>query len=161
MIDRYEKLFSRTIEGSDIWRVNHANGQPVEVAPETAEMIAIALHYSELSNGKFDISVAPVSSLWDFKSETHVVPDPALIAEGIAHVDYRQIKLSGNTVQLSDPKGALDLGAIAKGYIADKVAELLRSRNVTSALINLGGNVVVVGSRPDGTPWRVGIQGGV
>lgn len=159
LIDRYEQLFSRTIEGSDVWRINHANGEPVTVSQETAQMIGIAIKYSKLSEGLFDITIAPVSSMWEFEDEPHVVPEKAKIDEAIKLVDYRQIVLDGNVVRLSNPKGAIDLGGIAKGYIADKLVEFLKTRKVTKALINLGGNIVVMGERPDGTPWRVGVQG--
>ena len=73
-------------------------------------------------------------------------------------VDFRQVNIVGDTVQLLSPDAWIDLGAIAKGYIADKVAELLLGRGVDGALIDLGGDVVAVGSRPDGSPWRVGVS---
>lgn len=159
LIDRYEKLLSRTLEGSDIWRINHANGERIDVSPETADILTIALKYCALSDGGFDITIQPVSALWNFTKPPYSLPDKAAIDQAIKLVDYHQISLKGNTVQLADKKGGLDLGGIAKGYIADRIVDYLKSQNVSSALINLGGNVVVMGGRPDGSPWRVGVQG--
>ena len=154
----YENKLSRTIEGSEIDQINHSQGTPVTVSPDTAELISEALKYGALSEGSFDIAIAPLSSLWDFKAENPQVPDSSAIAEAVKHVDYRNIRLEGNTVTLTDPDCALDLGAIAKGFIADKIAAYLKEQGVTSAMINLGGNVLAVGSRPDGTDFNVGIQ---
>ena len=78
--------------------------------------------------------------------------------EALTHVDYKQIKVNGNKVSLSDPKGEIDLGGIAKGYIADKLAEFLKKKGVSSAVIDLGGNISVVGKKPDGKDFRIGVR---
>ena len=158
LCEEYEHLFSRTIEGSDIYRINHANGQPVEVSEETASLLETALYYSRLTNGTFDCSIAPLSDIWDFHRKDTAVPSGQDIAEACSHVDYRKILLRGNTVTLTDPEMALDLGGIAKGYIADQLKAFLVSEGTGSALINLGGNVLAVGSKPVGTAFRIGIQ---
>lgn len=156
-IARDEKLFSKTVQGSDIDRINHGDGQPVTVSDETAELLQKALFYCELSGGRFDISIAPLSGLWDFNSDTPKMPSREEIAEKLPLVDYRQIQIEGNTVQI--PKGfALDLGGIAKGYIADRVRTLLLENGVKSAIINLGGNILTVGEKPDGEPFSIGIR---
>lgn len=151
-----ESLFSRTIEDSDIGRLNRSAGQPVAVAPETADLIGKALRYCEESGGRFDISIGAVSTLWDFKAG--VVPSSQAIAEALPHVDYRNIVVDGTTVTLRDPEAKLDLGGIAKGYITDDLAAFLKEGGCESAFLNLGGNVRVIGSKPNGKPWRVGIQ---
>ncbi len=154
---RYEKLFSRTVEGSDVWRINEAGG-PIAVAPETAEMLREGLKISEASGGAFDPTVEPETKLWNFSAETPALPDAQALAEAATHVDYRKLVLDGDTVSLPDDMG-LDLGGIAKGYIADRLSEFLRARGVSSALINLGGNVLTIGRRAtDDQPWVVGIQ---
>ncbi len=154
---RYEQMLSRTIEGSDVWRVNHAEGRPVEVSGETIEILETALRISELSGGAFDVSIAPVSTLWDFTSGTAVLPDAGMIADAAARVDYRQISIDGSRVTL--PEGMMiDLGGIAKGYIADAVKNWLADRGVAHAILSFGGNVVAIGLKPDGSPWKVGIQ---
>ena len=152
----FEGIFSRTVVGSDVYAINHADGMPTEVSPETAEVIAEALRYAELSDGLFDITIGAVTQLWDFKNG--VVPDSQALARALEHVDWRGVGVRGTVVTLTDPYAAIDLGGIAKGYIADDVARLLRERGCESALINLGGNTYALGTRPDGTPWSVGLQ---
>lgn len=154
---RYEQLLSRTVEGSDVWRINHANGEPVEVSDDTAEILRCAIRIAGLSGGVFDVTIAPVSTLWDFTSGAAVLPDAEAIAKAAELVDYTKIELDGNTVRI--PAGMMiDLGGIAKGYIADRVAEYLEKRGVKHAILSFGGNVVAVGLKPDGSPWTVGIQ---
>ena len=154
---RYEKLLSRTIEGSDVWRINHAGGQPVQVSADTIEILRAARQVSELSGGAFDVSIAPVSTLWDFTSGANLLPDAAVIEEAATHVDYTKIAIDGDAVAL--PEGMMiDLGGIAKGYIADAVKAYLADRGVRSAILSFGGNVVAIGLKPDGKAWKVGIQ---
>ena len=152
----FESIFSRTIETSDIGRINAAQGASVQVAPETADIVAKALAYCEESGGLFDITIGAVSSLWDFKEG--VVPDSDELAEAVKHVDYRCVQVEGDTITLADPDAKLDLGGIAKGYIADDLCELFAQMGCESGLVNLGGNVKTIGRKPDGRPWRVGIQ---
>jgi thiamine biosynthesis lipoprotein len=158
LISDYESLLSRTMEGSDIWNVNHSDGEPVTVSEETADLINLALKYSELSDDAFDISLAPYSILWDFQNNTGVVPSDEEIAEAGSHTGLDNLTIDGTTVTLSDPEAAIDLGGIAKGYIADRVKDLLLSEGIESALINLGGNVLTVGSKVDGSNWKIGIR---
>jgi thiamine biosynthesis lipoprotein len=153
---RYEKLLSRTIATSDVSRINDAHGATVEVDPDTAQLIKTSLAYCEESEGRFDITMGTVTPLWDFKK--HIKPDGTSLAVALAHVDYRNVHVEGDTVTLEDPRARLDLGGIAKGWIADGLAAQLRAGGCESALINLGGNVMAVGGKPDGSPWNVGIQ---
>ena len=154
---RYERLLSRTIEDSDVWRVNHANGEPVEVSEETVEILETARQVSALSGGMFDVTIAPVSTMWDFTSGAAVVPEADAIARAAERVDYSKVETDGNRVTL--PEGMMiDLGGIAKGYIADAVKGYLEQRGVNSAVLSFGGNIVTIGQKPDGSPWKVGIQ---
>lgn len=154
---RHERLLSRTVEGSDVWRINHAGGQGVEVSEETVEILDAARQVSELSGGAFDVTIAPVSTMWDFTSGAATVPDANAIERAAALVDYRAVQIDGNVVTL--PEGRMiDLGGIAKGYIADAVKRYLMDRGVKSAVLSFGGNIVTIGEKPDGSPWRVGIQ---
>ena len=154
---RLEQVLSRTVEGSDVWRINHAEGQPVEVSDETAEVLACALEIGRLSGGAFDITVAPVSVLWDFRSGEARLPDAGEISRAAGYVDYTRVRLEGNTVTL--PEGMMiDLGGIAKGYIADRVKAFLEERGVRHAILSFGGNIVAIGLKPNGSEWRVGIQ---
>lgn len=153
----YEAVLSKTVEGSDVWRLNRAEGKPVEVQPETAALLRLAVEIGENSGGAFDVTVAPASALWDFRSETPALPDPEALSAATARIDYRNIEIEGNTVTLKN--GAeIDLGGVAKGYIADRVAEYLRNSGVRSACVNMGGNVIAIGTKPDGKPWTIGIR---
>lgn len=164
----YESLLSRTAQGSDVWNINHAKGEKTEVDERTAFLIQKALSFCDLTDGRFDISIAAASSLWDFDSPDKQLPDAALLENAVSHVDYHKIKVEQSDqdnkkdalwyVTLEDPDMMIDLGGIAKGYIADELKTYLTDRGVEHAIINLGGNVLVIGSKPDGAPYRVGIQ---
>ena len=200
--ETYENLFSRTKEGSDLWRINHAKGEKTPVDKETAALLSLALHYSELTSGAVDPSIGKVSSLWDFHADNPekdgVLPEDSAIQEALQHVNYQKIHIfhgdmpigeallsPGNTgsimsqemyekapdsndfvqndeqdyfVWLEDPEMLLDLGFIAKGYIADRMKEVLLKEGVSSAIINLGANILTVGEKADGSPFQVGIQ---
>ena len=154
---RYEQKLSRTIEGSDVWKINHAEGQPVEVSDDTVAILQCAGKISGMTGGAFDVTIAPVSTIWDFTSGKAELPDAEAIARAVELVDYTKITLNGNTVAL--PEGMMiDLGGIAKGYIADRIKEYLEKRGVKHAILSFGGNVVAIGDKPDGTAWKVGIQ---
>ena len=154
---RYEALLSRTIEGSDVWNINHAQGKPVTVSDDTLEILECARQVSTLSGGLFDVTIAPVSTLWDFTSGAAVLPEAEAIAEAARLVDISKLTIEGNAVTL--PEGMMiDLGGIAKGYIADAVKGYLEQRGVKSAILSFGGNIVAIGKKPDGKPWKVGIQ---
>lgn len=154
----YEKMLSKTVEGSDIWDINHSGGKTVTVSDETAALIEKGIYYSSLSGGKFDITVGPVSDLWDFHSEDPKVPGTDELKEAVSHVDYKAVKVSGNDVYLDDPEAEIDLGGIAKGYICDRVCDYLREQGVTSGVVNLGGNIAVIGKKNGKDLFRVGIE---
>lgn len=157
---QYEKKLSKTVKGSDVDRINRANGKPVKVGKDAMKVIRLGLEMSRDSDGAFDITVGRITDLWDFKSDHPKLPDPAKLKQAVATVDYHQVKLDddANTVQLTRAGAKIDLGAIAKGYIADRVTDYLRENGVEQAIINLGGNVVAIGSKSKGTPWNVGIE---
>ena len=157
---KYENMLSRTVEGSDIYNINHAGGDCTEVSAETAELINTALSYCELTDGMVDITIAPLMDLWNFTDgeTTKAPPSDEEIQALLSHVDYRNVIVEDNCVELSDPEASIDLGFIAKGYIADKVKEFLVSKGVESAIVNLGGNVNLIGSKPGGESYSVGIR---
>ncbi len=154
---RYENLLSKTIATSDISRINAANGQSVAVDPETWEIIRRAKEISAMTDGAFSITVAPLSAMWDFTGGTNKMPTDAARTAALPLVNDQAIQLGeGYTVTL--PAGMMiDLGGIAKGYIADKAAELMRGR-VYGAILSLGGNVYVIGDKPDGSKNSIAIQ---
>lgn len=156
----YENILSKTIEGSEVYKLNHrpASEETMTVSPDVEALISKSLYYSQISDGAFDITVEPLSSLWDFTAPDPVVPPDAKIQEAREKVDYQNLKLEGNTLTLLSPDTSLDFGAIAKGYIADRMKDFLLEQGVKSAVINLGGNVLCVGQKPDGTPFKIGLQ---
>ena len=154
---RYEALLSRTLEGSDVWKLNHAQGQPVQVSKDTLTILEAARAISERTGGAFDITIAPASTLWDFTSGAKQLPDAQALEAAAARIDYTKVEVDGDTVTL--PEGMMiDLGGIAKGYIADRVKAYLMARGVENAILSFGGNIVAIGQKPDGSPWKVGIQ---
>lgn len=158
LLQSIEDQMSTSIEGSDVWNINaNAGGGSVTVGEETYGLIEEALAYGALSEGRFDISMGPIVNLWGIGSADARLPSPEEIAEALSHVDYRNVILSDGAVSL-DAGMAIDLGGIAKGYAADELAALLQKNRVTSAIINLGGNVKVIGSKEDGIDFRIGLQ---
>ena len=158
LCEKYDTMFSATNTDSELYKLNHANGQPFTVSSETANLIQEGIHYSELSGGAFDLTIEPVSALWDFKADKPTVPSSDAIAQAVSHVDYTKVDIQDNTVTLEDPEAGIDLGAIAKGYIADQVKTYLKKQGINHAIINLGGNVDVIGTKPDGSKYNIGIQ---
>lgn len=153
-----ENLLSRTVETSDIYKFNES-GDGAECAPETAEIVGIAKEYYELSGGVFDISIGKVSKLWDFAAEDPEVPDAAEIDAAIEYTQNAdKVYAKNGRLEKNIPEIEIDLGGIAKGYIADKTKQFLTEQGVTTAVINFGGNIVLMGSKPDGSLWRVGIE---
>jgi len=154
----YDNLLSTAIEGSEIYQINHAGGKPVTVSDDTIQVIKDAIRYSEVSDGLFDVTMGKLTALWDFPGAAHVVPPADVIAADLKTVGYKYIKIEGNTVTLLKPGAQLDLGAIGKGFIADRLADYLKAQKVQGAIVNLGGNVITVGEKPKIKTWIVGIQ---
>lgn len=153
----YESLISATVEGSDIYRINHAGGESVECDPRTVDLLQTALDYGKKSDGKFDVTVGKLTDLWDFHAEDPQVPSAAAVKEALSTVDYEKVDISGNTVTMKDPKAHINLGGIGKGYVGDRAAECLQEQGVTSAVINFGGNIIAVGDKA-GAVFEIGIQ---
>lgn len=166
LCDKYEKIFSRTASDSELYQLNHRELTPVagtedtfQVSNPLAELIRKGLYYSELSEGAFDIAIEPLTSLWDFTAEDPQVPEDRLIQKALTKCDYHNVSVSDNNeVILKTEDTAIELGAIAKGYIADRLKDYLISQGVKSAIINLGGNVLCIGGKPNDSSFKIGIQ---
>ena len=149
----YEKMLSKTIAGSEIDRINKSGGNPVTATDETIELVKKGIEFGELSEGAFDITVGKATDLWDFHKDSDggyeggTIPSAESLKKAVSHVNYRNVEIEGNEIRLSDPDTEINLGGIAKGYIADKVAEYLESRGVVSAIVDLGGNIVALGGK--------------
>ena len=167
LCDKYENVFSRTASDSELYKLNHRTLTPVEgtentyqVSDDLAELVSEGLDYSELSKGAFDIAIEPLTSLWDFTAEDPQVPKDSLIQAALPKCDYHNISVDKdkNEITLKTDDTAIELGAIAKGYIADRLKDYLVSQNVKSAIINLGGNVLCIGKKTDNSAFKIGIQ---
>ena len=149
-------------EGSELFTINRSFPKGQEVSPISADMrnvLSRSMYFCEQSGGAADPTIGSVSSLWDFHSEDPAPPSAEAVKEQLAHVGIGNMELNENGLRLKDPDTRLDLGYIAKGYIADCLKEKIRTElKVKSGIINLGGNVTLIGTKEDGSPWRVGIE---
>ena len=156
-VEEVEALWSVTDEGSEIYRANHSGGEPVNVSEETAELVSFALEMAEKTDGALEPTIYPVLRAWGFTTDTKQVPSQEEIDALLEDVGHEKITLDGTL--LTVPEGMeLDLGAVGKGYAGDLAAEAVRARGIECAILSLGGNIQAVGSRPDGTDWRVGLR---
>ncbi|MCR4850071.1 MAG: FAD:protein FMN transferase [Lachnospiraceae bacterium] len=158
MMSEYEKTFSRTYEGSDIYRINHAGGTPVSVSDMTIDLLDQSIYYAGLSDGAVDPTVGALSILWNIGSDNdNSVPDDESVKRALSATGYKNIEITGNKVALRAPGMALDLGFIAKGYVADRLKEYLLSEGITSAIIDLGGNILLIGNK-SGDDFNIGLK---
>lgn len=155
MLGRYEGMWSVTDEDSEISAANR--GEAVVLQPETQELILFALEMNELTDGALDITMYPVVREWGFTTGEYKVPDAWRLEELLTYTGSDKVNVQDGVLRLE--KGTqIDLGAVAKGYMGDLIAAHFREQGVTSALLDLGGNVHVIGDNPDGSPWRLGIR---
>lgn len=144
--------------GSDISKINEGSGGFVEVSEDTFRVIARALEIGKASGGALDITAGVLTREWNISEDPHV-PDRETIERGLELIDYSRVELDEETCSVKIGEGQfLDVGAVAKGYAADRLTLLFREGGVKSGLINLGGNVCVIGKRPDGRGYRTGIR---
>ncbi len=129
-----------------------------EISALLERIVKKGLEYSKKSDGRFDIAIEPVSSLWDFTVKKPTVPDEQKIEKALAYVDYQKIALDDQKLTFQKPGMGIDLGGIAKGFIADELKAYLEKKGVKSAVIDLGGNVLCIGKKDPKTPFHIGIQ---
>ena len=154
-----EGLLSVTDPESEIYAVNNAQGGAVPLSQDTQTLLRQALEYCAETDGALDISVYPVLRTWGFTTGEYQVPDDASIAALLEHVDYARVELDDDAGTVTLPEGMeIDLGSVAKGYTGDQVMQAFRDAGVTSGMISLGGNVQVLGTKEDGSPWRIAVQ---
>ena len=154
-----EALLSATDDTSDIGRLNLSG--IADVSRDTAEIIKYAKEIGEETNGALDITVYPILKEWGFTTDEYKIPNEEALSALLQNVDFTQIQIEDSTIPtVTVPSGVqLDLGALAKGYASDRAAEILKQQGITSALINLGGNIMTIGSNPgNGSNWRIGIR---
>ena len=156
-IHKLEGEWSVTDENSEIYKINHSQGAPVMLSQDTEKILDFALEMARQTDGALDPTIYPIMTAWGFTTDQNRIPSSEEIESLLENVGYEQAVLNGNQIQL--PAGMeLDLGAVGKGYAGDLAAEILKDRGITSALLDIGGNIQAVGSRPDGSDWRLGIR---
>lgn len=154
-----EQALSVTRQESDIARINQNSGDWVNVGEETFALLQTARQLCQTTGGVLDITAYPAVKAWGFTTGMYRVPDSAELAQLAAKIDYSCLELDKAACAVRLPQGMeLDLGAVAKGWAGEQLAAELKAQGIQSATLSLGGNVQTVGSKPDGSPWRVGIQ---
>ena len=155
-IKRIDAMLSTGKDDSEISKLNKEG--ELEVSEETLGLIKRAKEIGEETGGVFDISVYPVMRAWGFTDKNYRVPDKDELKELLKLVDFSRVKLDEKDMRVGFDDGmAIDLGGIAKGYTSDRVIEIMKEHGIEHALINLGGNVKVLGGKPDGSDWKVAI----
>lgn len=152
-----EQKWSVTDENSEIYAINHSGGQKVEVGEETNELISFALDMAKDTDGALEPTIYPVLRVWGFTGEENRIPSEKEIQQLLQKVGYEKVEMDESCVRL-DADMMLDLGAVGKGYAGDVAADLLRENGITSALLDIGGNIQAVGTKPDGSDWRLGLR---
>lgn len=152
-----ESLWSVTDERSEIYAANHSGGTAVSVSGDTANLVRYALDMARQTNGSLEPTLYPVLTAWGFTTDSFQIPAREELDRLLERVDYARVSLQGTVLTVPDGM-QLDLGAVGKGCAADETAAVLRESGVTSALLDFGGNILTIGTKPDGSPWRVGVR---
>lgn len=160
-VQEIENRMTVNKEISETILINESSGKnSVQVSPDTFFVIQKAKGYSQLTKGAFDLTIEPIVKLWGIGTDHARIPEKEEIDSLLNLVNYEDVKLDEkmNRIQLNREGQAIDLGAIAKGYAGDEIKRILNEHGINTAFINLGGNVVTLGSKIDGSPWRIGLQ---
>ncbi|MGC8757018.1 MAG: FAD:protein FMN transferase [Caldisericaceae bacterium] len=157
-INTLNNFFDDYTQGSDISNINENAGiKPVEVSQDTVAIIEEAIDMYNKTGGSFNICIAPVSRLWGFKDGKYRVPTQEEINKALELVNINDLHIKGNSVSLAKKGEAIDVGGIAKGYALDRILEIIKSHNVTEAIVNMGGNVLTYSTNPNKI-WKIGIK---
>jgi thiamine biosynthesis lipoprotein len=160
-VDRLEKTLSRFLPQSDISRINRSAGIRCEdVSLDTIQVLSQAVDFSGTCPGCFNVTIGPLVTLWSRNKDASTPPDASSIRRVLPLVNDQDLMLDPrqSTARLTKVGQSVDLGGIGKGFAGDRILEVYREYGISSAYSNLGGNVVTLGSKPDGSPWHVGIQ---
>ncbi|MDR3331276.1 MAG: FAD:protein FMN transferase [Synergistaceae bacterium] len=159
LVGDLEKKFSMYETDSDVSAVNRSAGvSPASAGDDVRAALLTALRMAELTDGAYDPTIGAVTNAWRDGEGNVRLPSSGDLAHAVGFVNYRRLRLTDGEAYLEDSGAMLDLGGIAKGYASRAVSDLLRSGGASSAIADLGGNVIVIGDRPDGRPWRIGVQ---
>lgn len=158
-IKEIENLISTTREASEVSALNSANGSAVKVSDDTFKLVKFTKQGAERSGGAFNPVLYPVTKAWGFTTKNYTVPAADTIADLLRSTDYSKILINDAEKTVQIPASMkFDFGAVGKGFTGDEVLSLLKSMGIKSALLDLGGNVQVLGKKPDGSPWVIGLK---
>lgn len=161
LLKEIDSRLNRTKDTSELAKIHAASGkQAVAVTPESYDLIVKSLDYAKRTEGRFDPTVGPIVDLWNIGHENAKVPNPDKLAQTLKLVDYKDVTLNPDKheIKLNREGMELDMGSVGKGYAADVIADYLRTNGFQSAIIDLGGNIFAVGSKPGGSDWTIGVQ---
>ena len=160
LMRQFEEKLSFFYDSSEVSSINeNASNGFIKISNDTFEILKKSIYYSKLTNGIFDITIAPLVKAWAINSDNPTILSKEKIDELIDLVDYEDVILNKNnsTVMLLRKNQKIDLGGIAKGYIADKIIDFYKENNIDSAIINIGGNIKVLGQKDENSFWSIGI----
>lgn len=156
-VDKLEALWSVNRKNSEIYTINHVQERSIVVSEETAGIIQFSLEMGRQTDEALDITLYPVLKEWGFTTKSHRIPSEKKVAEKMQYTGIEKICVKKNKV-FTQPNVQIDLGAVAKGYACDLLLEDMRKRGITSAIINLGGNIGTLGVKPDGNKFKIAVQ---
>ncbi len=156
-IDALEALIAVTDAQSDIYAVNHGGGQPVAIQERTAELLSFALRMAQETGGALEPTLYPVLSAWGFTTDENRIPPGDQIDGLLESVGYDRVQVTDDGVTMADGM-MLDLGSVGKGYAGDRAEQILREKGIDSAVLDIGGNIQAVGTKPDGSDWKLGLR---
>jgi len=153
----WQSLWSARSDDSELSKANHAEGEPTEISDVTANLLRFTLEMSEKTDGRLDPTVQPLMNVWGFTDRNFKVPTDEELNAAKALVGYQKVSLEGNTLTM--PAGMqLDFGAVAKGYACDLITDDWKAQGITSGLVNLGGNIAVIGKNETDENWKIAVQ---
>ncbi len=156
-IAELEKIWSVTDKSSEIYKINNSGGKAIAADDKTISLTEFALEMSERTKGAFDPTIYPVLTSWGFTTGENKIPSDDEVSDALSKVGCENIHISGNTVT-AENGAMLDFGGVAKGYAGDLTAEFLQNNGVSSALLDIGGNIQAIGTKPDGSLWKIGLR---
>lgn len=157
LLKEYDDLLAKDSKKSDVSRLNNADGKEISINPKTALIIEKAKEYETLTDGAFSITLGAVTELWGFGKEIAGIPDKTDLKNALSASEKGEIIVTNQNRARLTQGAKLDLGAFAKGYIANELGALYKKEN-KSGVIDLGGNILTVGAKPDGADFSVGIK---
>ena len=159
LLNKLDKELSMYDPSSDISKINFTAGtEKVNAPAEVVEAVKNSLRLYELTGGVFNPLIGPVTKLWKINQGGNFIPSPESLDAAVKLSNIKNLEISDGKIFLKTKGCVLDLGGMAKGFASDKIAELFKNSGVKSALIDLGGNICVVGKKPDGTNWNIGVR---